>query len=238
MSQRALSRRQDVHQFSGWLIPLAFAVAILGLCGLFLAWYLRPGTQSAAPTDESGPVALTVRGAAFSIPANYIEGQTARAGGALDSLALVAQFPSMRGYSDEDARLFAGNAPDSPVIHLSLRGDPSGLDAQARLARIYMPSLTESGGTAGPFGLVQYVFRPESGYAQDDLFAGQGKDGLVLILCERASPEFPSPNCIVTDRPVAQGLSLSYRFKRAWLSRWREVASGVDALIARFKAKS
>ena len=71
-------------------------------------------------------------------------------------------------------------------------------------------------------------FRANSGYERNDLFAGQGAGGLVLLLCERAAGDLPSPNCLAIDRPLAANLSFSYRFKRAYLARWREIASGVE----------
>jgi hypothetical protein len=39
---------------------------------------------------------------------------------------------------------------------------------------------------------------------------------------------------LAIDRPVAQGVTLSYRFKRAQLSGWRDIAQGVDRLVAGF----
>jgi hypothetical protein len=227
---------EEIHRHSGWLVPAAFFCAILLLSGLFLGWYLRPGPKvSAAPTGQLTLVQMTVRGTAFAIPANYIESSAARAGGEMDSLALAALFPSWRGYSDAEVRLFTGNAPDSPVIRLSLRGEPNNLDERARLERIYMPYISNPKGAAGSFGLTQYGFAKDSGYERDDLFAGENEKGLVLLLCERASAELPSPNCLAIDRPLAKNLSFSYRFKRAYLARWREVSAGVDVLIAKFR---
>jgi hypothetical protein len=229
-------QKEEIHRHSGWVIPAALFFAILLLSGLFLGWYLRPGPKpSTAPTGQSTLVAVTVRGLPFAIPANYIENSAARAGGELDTLALAALFPSWRGYSDAQARLFAGNAPDSPVIHLSLRGDSNDLNERARLDRIYMPYITDRQGAAGPFGLTQYAFAKESGYERDDLFAGENSKGLVLLLCERPSAELPSPNCLAIDRPLAKNLSFSYRFKRAYLAHWLEMAAGVDQMLAKFR---
>jgi hypothetical protein len=228
----------DIHQHSGWWLPLSVLLVILLLSGLFLGWYLRPGLKPVgAPTGQSNMVNLTVRGRAFAIPANYIEKPAARAGGDLDSLALMALFPSFRGYSSEEARLFQGNAPDSPVIHISLRGDTNNLSPQARLQRIYGPYLTARDGAPGPFGLTQYGFRRNSGYEQNDLFAGDGANGLVLLLCERAGSDLPSPNCLAIDQPLARNLTFSYRFKRAYLARWREMAGGVHELMAKFESR-
>jgi hypothetical protein len=231
------SGREEMHGHSGWLIPLGLVFAILLLSGLFLGWYLRPGPKpAAAPTGKSDMVRLSVRGTAFAIPANYIENAAARAGGEQDSLALAALFPSWRGYSDAEARLFQGNAPDSPVIHLALRRDANNLDAAARLKRIYMPYV--SGQSVGPFGLTQYSFRADSGYEQNDLFAGETNGVVLLLLCERAGSELTSPNCVAVDRPLAKTLSLSWRFKRAWLARWPEMVGGVDRLVEKFKARN
>ncbi|HEY4078145.1 MAG TPA: hypothetical protein VGM26_14540 [Rhizomicrobium sp.] len=232
-------RKEYVHQHSGWVIPLAVVFAILLLSGLFLGWYLRPGPRTTgAPTGRANIVALTVQGTPFAIPANYIESSAARAGGAQNTLTLAALFPSFRGYSEDEAKSFAGNAPDSPIVHLVLRGDPNNLDSNARLTRIYMPYIVDAKGAAGPFALTQYTFRASSGYDQSELFAGQSDQGLLLLLCERASTELPSPNCIAIDRPLTPGLSLSYRFKRAYLARWREIASGVNGLVKRFEIKA
>jgi hypothetical protein len=228
--------REEVHRHSGWLIPAAFFCFVLLLSGLWLGWYLRPGPKpAAAPTGRSTLVKLSVRGIPFSIPANYIESSTAQAGGEMESVRLVAQFPSWRGYSADDARLFAGNAPDSPVIRLSLRGSTNSLSGSERLERIYMPYIIAPKGEKAPFGLTQYGFVRDSGYENNDLFAGESAKGPVLFLCERASADFPSPSCLAVDRPLARNLSFSYRFKRAYLARWRELTQGTEGLIARFR---
>jgi hypothetical protein len=228
---------EEIHQHSGWLIPAGFAFVIMLLSGLFLGWYLRPGPKvAAAPTDQSDSIAVTVNGTAFTIPANYIQNSTARAGGAQDSVSLAALFPSWHGYSDAEAKAFAGNAPDSPVVRLLLRADASPLDARARLARIYRPYIPDPSGTPGAFGLIQYSFTRDSGYERDELFAGQNGKALVLLLCERSAPDLPSPNCLAPGTPLGKGVTLTYRFKRAYLSRWREMSDGADSLMARFQA--
>lgn len=226
--------REEIHRHSGWLIPGAFFFALLLLSSLLLGWYLRPGPKSQiAPTGQSDLVRLSLHGVSFTIPANYIENAKARAGGGMDAVTLVTLFSSWQGYSEGQARLFGGNAPDSPLIRLSLHSDPNSLDPRDRLERIYRPRIAAS--EQGPFTLTHYSFVAESGYGHDDLFAGESGKNLFLFLCERASPEFPSPNCSAIDRGLAPDLSYSYRFKRAYLGRWREIATGVNELIARFR---
>jgi len=229
-------RREEIHRHSGWLIPGALFFATLLLSSLLLGWYLRPGPRfQMAPTARSSLVELRLRDTGFAVPANYIENAKARAGGDMEALTLVALFPSWQGYSEDQARLFASNAADSPLIRLSLRGDTNGLTMRQRLERIYGPSLAGTKGEEGPFGLTHHAFVPDSGYGDDDLFAGEDRNQLMLFLCQRASVQFPSPNCLAIDRRLTPDLSYSYRFKRAYLGRWREIATGVDQLIGRFR---
>ena len=234
-----IDRKVTVHQHSGWTIPASILFALLLLSGLFLAWYLRPGPKmGATPTGQSTAIALAIGGRAFDIPANYIQNAAARAGGQQRLVALAALFPSWQGYSDAGARLFAGNRPDSPVVWLTLRADANTLDPQSRLSRIYLPAVADLKGTSGPFGLTTYRFAGNSGYEREDLYTGEAGNGLMLFLCEPPSPQFSSPNCLATDRPLGKSVSLSFRFKRTWLARWRELSEGVTVLVAGFESKA
>jgi len=229
-------QQESVHQHSGWLLPAGLAFAIMLLSGLLLGWYLRPGLRApAALTGQSEPVPVTLGALSLRVPANYIQNPAARSGGPQESLSLAALFPSWQGYSAELARQFQGNAADSAVVRVLIRRDDNGMDAATRLARIYRPNLAAPEGAPGPFGLRQYGFAADSGYEKTDLFVGGSGRGLLLFLCGRPAADLPSPNCQATDRPLADGVSYSFRFKRAWLARWREVSGGVDMLIARFE---
>ena len=233
-----VDQKEHIHRHSGWLVPAIFLCAILLLSGLFMGWYLRPGPRSpASPSDQPSLVELMVDDQAFHIPANYIQNSAARLGGKQQSIALAALFPSWQGYSDANARLFAANAPDSAVVRLSLRGDANPLDAPARLARIYLPDIADPKGITTPYGLTRYEFVDTSGYAREDLFAGETDGGLMLFLCEQQLPQLPSPNCLATDQPIGKSVSLSWRFKRAWLAQWRELSGGAKSLIAHFQAR-
>jgi hypothetical protein len=229
--------QSEFRQHSGWLIPLIFLGAIVALSAAILAYDLRPvagAFRDRGPTASVGRVALTIRGVTFRIPANYLEN---RSGGAdVDVAAISALLPDMRGYSAADNALFASNAADSPVLHLLIKADTNSLDAQSRLQRVYKPYIAAPAGTAEPDGLTRYDFGPESGYGRDELYAGDdASNGLLLWLCERPAQDIASPNCLAIDRPVAPGVNISYRFKRAHLARWREISAGVNALVASFR---
>jgi hypothetical protein len=231
-----LSGDGEFHQHSGWLVPLGLFGVVLALSGFLLLYYLRPPSapfRDSRPTAAATMVDLSVRGVDLHIPARFIESRGARNGGDHDIVPLFAALPDMRGYSDAEDALFAGNAPDSPIIHVLIRADTNSLDTQTRLARIYMPYIAEPKGEPASFGLTRYVFRVDSGYGRSDLFVAGG-DG-PLLLCERPAQDLPSPNCLAIDRPIAQGVNLSYRFKRAQLAHWREIGAGINRLVSAFR---
>jgi hypothetical protein len=230
-----VGERGEIHQHSGWLIPLGVVLVILALSGMLLLYYLRPapGAFRDRPIGTAG-ITLAVRGTRFRIPASYLEAGGTH-GGDVDVVAMSALLPDMRGYSPSDNSLFARNAADSPVLHLLIKADTNSLDAASRFERIYKPYIQGPNGRAGPFGLTRYTFRVDSGYGRDDLFVGDVPGlGTLLLLCEQPAQDISSPNCLAIDRPIAPGVTMSYRFKRAQLANWRQISGGADRLISGF----
>jgi hypothetical protein len=231
-----VSGNGEIHQHSGWLVPLGLFGVVVALSGFFLLYYLRPPPapfRDARPTAAATMIALNIHGLDLHIPARFIEARESRTGGSRDAVSLLAALPDMRGYTVAEDSLFAGNAPDSPIVHILLRADANGMDTQTRLARIYMPYIAEPKGEPAPFGLTRYEFRADSGYGRSELYVSKG-DG-PLLLCEQPAQDLPSPNCLAIERPIAEGVNLAYRFKRAHLARWQAVAAGVHRLISEFR---
>ena len=174
-NELTVDQKEDIHQHSGWLIPAVFLFAILLLSGLFLGWYLRPGPGFRLPPPTSPPWStLTVRGQAFTVPANYIQNSAARARRRAEKRRHWRPcFPSWRAIPTPRRGCSPATRRIPRWCGLSLHGDTNPLDAAARLARIYQPYIPDPQGTAGPFGLTQYGFRTNSGYGREDLFAGE-----------------------------------------------------------------
>ena len=238
MSQRDDDSGGAIRQRSGWLIPVAVFLVTAALSALFLLYYLAPTPNSfieehPSPTARADPIALSVDELKLVIPANYIVYSSARQGGPRKEVALAAKLPDMRGYSDWYASTFADNGPDSPVVYLLIREDRLNMSEVQRLQRIYLAYVADPAGSSAPFGLTQYTFRDDSGYRGDDLFVGQTAKGPVVLLCVRFSADVPSPSCL-RDVRLAHRVALNYRFKRTHLSRWHEIADGVDGLMDSF----
>jgi hypothetical protein len=229
------------RQRSGWLVPLAVFFVTACLSALVLAYYFAPNSSGLveelpAPTDATRPVALSVGKVAYRIPANYIVLASARRGGDLREVGLLAMLPNFEGYTIATAPELTDNAPDSVAIHFSLASQKLSLPEQERVDRIYMHQVEDASGQPGPFGLRQYVFRADSGYRNTDLFVGAAETGPIVLLCDKVRPEVTSPNCF-RDLPLANGLSLSYRLKRGQLEQWRKIDGGLRALVERFAVK-
>jgi len=227
---------------SSWLIPLVVFFVTAGLSAIVFAYYFAPGPpglgeEMPSPTDATRPVAVTLGPQRFRIPANYVLLSSARRGGSLNELAMAAVLPGLQGYSLSAAQDFAANAPDSHIVTIMVKSSPIPAPEQERLDRIYLMQVVDSGGQIGPFGLKQYSFRPDSGYHAEDLFVGSTEAGPMVLLCDRVSPETPSPNCL-RDMSLGQSLALSYRFKRAQLAQWRTIDSGLRGLLSGFFDKN
>lgn len=228
-----------IRKRSGWLIPLGVFVVTVVLSVLILIYYLAPSPQTfvneqPSPTADSNLVALRVHGMKLWIPANYIQFESVRQGGARKDVSLVAILPDLAGWSSGEAATFADNTADSPVVYLLIRDEEVNRSEADRLARIYLLNVTDPKGAPGPFGLTQYTFREDSGYRNEDLFVGQTAGGPEILRCVRFSPQVPSPSCL-RDTPVDRKAALSYRFKRAHLARWREIGESIGSLMATFK---
>jgi hypothetical protein len=226
---------------SGWLIPLAVFFVTACLSALVLAYYFapaRPGRadEEPAPTDATRVISLSVGSLALRIPANYILMAGARRGGPMTEVALIAMLPDLQGYTLGAAPDFTSNAPDSRVVHIMLKSGNAVLAEPERLERIYLPQVEDTKGKPGPFGLRQYAFRADSGYHDQDLLVGATDAGPMALLCSKIAPDAVSPSCM-RDLPIGDALSLSYRFKRAHLSEWRKIDSGIRTRLAEFSAQ-
>lgn len=230
---------ETIRKHSGWLIPLGVFLVTFALSAMILLIYLAPSAPSLfeeqiSPTSRGDIIALKVRGHRFYIPANYLQFESTRQGGERREIALFALLPEMSGWSNWEAQTFTGNAPDSPVVNMLIREDRLSLSESDRLKRVYMDYVTNPHGAPGQFDLTQYTFRGDSGYHNQDMFVGETPKGPLLLLCERVGSDVASPNCL-RDVSVVHGVLMTYRFKRAHLSKWREIGENIDKLIAAFE---
>ena len=238
MSSQSRDREDTVKQRSGWLIPLAVFIVTAILSALFLLYYLAPTPSSfieehQSPTSRTDTVRVSVGGLSLKIPANYLIYASARQGGPRRQVELFADYPDFHGYSDWESQEFNGNSADSSIVYMLIRQEPFNLTEGERLRRIYLGYVAQASGKEAAFGLTKYVFRSDSGYRGEDLYVGRIDDREVVMRCVRLSQDVPSPSCL-RDMQLSKGAALTYRFKRAHLADWQEIARGVTALVGTF----
>jgi hypothetical protein len=230
------------QQHSGWLIPLGVFIVTAFLSALLLVYYFGPAPpgfteEQPAPTGAARKIALSIGAMRLHVPANYIALASARRGGAMNELALIAMLPDLKGYTLAAAPDLTGNGPNSRVVNIAIQNGRTILPEEERIDRIYRAQVDDPKGKPGPYGLRQYAFRADSGYHEQDLFVGMTDHGPAVFLCTRRTAELPSPGCM-RDLPLTNGLTLSYRFKRGQLGEWRRIDTNLRARIADFADKS
>jgi hypothetical protein len=239
MSQTSRPFRRRAWR-AGWLVPLGVFVAVAAVTAAALA-YVRFGSatdlfaERPAPTDSTSPVAVTIGQTMFHIPANYVLYASARRGGQMRGLDMIALLPDLQGYSLETAQEFAASDADSRVLNFNLRPEVRSPADQVRFEEDWLPLVSDRAGSSGPYGLTHYEFREDSGraYRDKELLVGMTTGGLAIVLCTREDAEVTAPSC-EGDAQIAEDLALNYRFKRAQLERWRDIDAGLRALTGAF----
>jgi hypothetical protein len=219
---------------SSWLIP--FTVFLGSACASVLAYYFAPRTsrtvqEQAAPTDSTRSIAFAIGDVPLRIPANYIPLPSARRGGSVKELDLVAILPDLRGYTLNEAQDFTANGVR--VVAITLKADATILPEKEQLEQLYGTQIEDLKGLQGPFGLKQYAFREDSADRDKDLFIGKTENGPVVLLCAKVGPGNYSPECS-REMPLMGDISLSYGFKREQLSQWRTIDTEMRWLTAAF----
>ncbi len=142
---------------------------------------------------------------------------------------MMALLPDLQGYTLGAAAEFGSNAADSRVVNIVIRPERVALSAEDRLERIYRPFIALAEGTPTNFGARLYTFRADSGYRDEEMYVGESPSGTMLLRCTRPAPDVPSPSCL-GDIALGNGLTTTYRFKRAHIEQWLDIEAGVRAL--------
>ena len=231
----------NITERSGWWAPIAVIVVVVLFSIFVLVYYFVPNPVSIIEERPSlspriDRVAVTVNDHAFMIPANFLVFASERKGGARHDIDIAASLPDFRGYTEAERAVFAGSDRNSPIVRIKIREDRFDVPEAERFARVYLEEVVDRRGTSQTSGLTHYLFRDDSGYRGEDLFAGRDGRTLVVIRCELPGADVPSPNCM-RDYPLGAGAALGYRFKRAHLSDWRTIARGVTHLVSSFEIR-
>lgn len=233
----------QVKEESSWRYPIGIFLATLVLCAIFLYYYVGPSYEefkgdlpSPAITEEA--IDVIISGRSFAPAANYTVYPRARRGGAREEISLYALWPTMDGYTPAHRREFVDDDPKTRRIYITISARTSPLTEANRIETLYLPNVIDRRGVRTPYQLTKYAFAerrsdvPTNGYADTELLVGADTDeNVVALFCFEERNDIPSPECW-RKFEYADGISVSYRFKRPYLPEWRAIDAEVRAYIA------
>lgn len=232
----------EVHPHSSWMLP-AIVLVLAAIIGAGVFFFLTGPTvddlqgNTPWPTASNATADIRIDGALFRIPANYTKFRRSRSDSDQDDVPMYALLPAMSPWTAAQAADFASNAPDARVVHITLAVDRAPLTYQDKFERGIRPLAENPDGTPGPYGLTAYKFGPGSGYENTEWYTATLEDGALLVMrCDAsANPSFGS-SCMRVTR-LKDNVGLTYKFKRAHLSEWKQIDTAIMALIDRFRPK-
>lgn len=174
-------------------------------------------------TDDTTVHEIVIGNDVISAPANMIRFDQARRDGVAQRLDLYMNWPTMQGYSDANSAEFNNLTPTRSLVFATFEPRMMSRDMTKRLEPIYM-SLVQQPGRAGPGGSTVYDFKPQSGYANEQLFVFVRKNRETFVArCLVGAAAANSLAPCQRDMDVGQKLSLSYRFPAELLNIWPEL---------------
>ena len=147
-----------------------------------------------------------------------------------------ALLPDFTPYAPSRQSEFSDNSPEAEVIFFTLHQAEATLPAERRLKEVYARHFTSPSPERMKDGLDKFTFKDDSGYRDQDLFAGTDSEGrLVLLVCQRQTELIESPNCTRTLL-MTRSLALTYRYKRAHLDTWQRIDELMIRIVTSFEA--
>jgi hypothetical protein len=208
---------------------LAAAGGILVATLTAITYLLWPTWQAGA---LSGPkqLPITVGGMLFNVPSDAIRMRLQRRSGAQDRIDLAFAYPALtppepqkhvRADTVEETQIVV----DRLLLSIAVRGDE--LSPDDRIRTIYPRYLDPRSQVRD--GLTGQSFLDASPYHGEDLFIAGSPP-----FAARCTRDDLTPGICLSQRRI-DTIDMTFRFPRAWLSDWRDIAEAMDRLVVRLR---
>lgn len=232
---RAKRRGGKAAVLSGPFLLIILMVAATTACVSYLLWPTWPSDQS---TIDVPALPVTVGGALFEVPPAAIRAKLQRHAGQHERIDLVYMWPGLtppndavlrdnRPIDEEDATAALAQA-ENDRLFVTIVALAGVLPPIERLHTIY-PRYVAAQAAAGPDGLAVLPFRSGTPYDGEDLVYAADDPDRFFARCTRVAGAVRG-TCI-SERAL-DGAQIGMRFPRDWLIGWRNVAAGLDRLVA------
>ena len=230
MTVFSADRRARAWHGRGHLIPLLLACAA-GASAIALVAYLLWPTWSTGGADAPDKLPVSVGGTLFNLPISAIRMKIQRHTGPQERIDVDFLYPSLEP-PGAPKHVTADTVEDAaqPIdrIFLSIAAHHDALSPEMRLSTIY-PRYLDQAVTSPDEGLTMRMFRADTPYGSEDLFAATSP-----ALTARCTRDAATPGMCLSERRV-DGADLTFRFPRSWLAQWRDVAEAMDRLTVQLR---
>lgn len=216
------------------LVPVLVMGAI-GACAIGIVAYLLWPTWNVEKLDDPSRLPISVGNTLFNVPTKAIRVKLQKRTGPQERVDLNFVYPSLEA-PEAAPRLTAEtveeNLPSIDRIFLSIAAHHDALSPDDRTRTIYPRYLDQNAGSLKN-GLSVRPFRDNTPYANEDLVYASAPQ--IIARCTR---DAKTPGMCLAERRI-EGADLTFRFPRAWLAQWRDIAGAMDQIISQMrKARS
>ena len=229
---RATRKRRQPH---GIVAGLCFALATLaGLVVLAAAFVFVTGPRwpAADIAPDAPSVPITVGGVLFNVPPAAIRVAMQRTPGTHERLDLAFLWPSLSPPGPAARPAVSDEPPPIDRMFVTITPQATALSPPERVKTIYPRYLGDTQ-YDGPDGLKVISFRDGTPYQGEDLFFDPATQAGFLVRCNRPGAA-GTPGMCLSERRIT-GADVTVRFPSGWLTEWRNVAAGIEKLIAGLK---
>src|SRR5436305_9053076 len=217
---------------TGLLFALLTLVALILFAAAFVALVLWPRWPATAVAPDAPSLPITVGGVLFNLPPAAIRIPMQRHPGAQERVDLAFLWPSLAPPVPNARPAPTEAVPPIDRLFITIAPPSIALAPAERVKSIYPRYLTETQ-YDGPDGLKVISFRDGTPYQGEDLFFDPAAQPGFLVRCSRPGAAGMPGMCLYERR--IEGADLTLRFPSDWLTQWRAVNAGIDALLAKLK---
>ncbi|MGL5164584.1 MAG: hypothetical protein ACRC9K_01680 [Afipia sp.] len=212
------------------LVPM-LTMGAIGACAIGIVAYLLWPTWNIEKLDDPSRLPISIGNTLFNVPTKAVRVKLQKRTGPQERVDLNFVYPSLE--APEAPRALTAenvedNLPEIDRIFLSIAAHHDALSPDERTRTIYPRYLDQTAGSLKD-GLSIRPFRDNTPYASEDLVYASSPQ--IIARCTR---DAKTPGMCLAERRI-EGADLTFRFPRAWLAQWRDVANAMDQIISQMR---